>query len=1408
MPYMTREEIVKRYGFDPGVDENQSVFVKNPEGEEANTPPLELRLPKEEAPAPREWTEPSHYQERNAETPTANPAKMLASGAIRGWVSDPLLLAGVAMAGLSAASGKITGAEGSFVEQFKKGLYKPGGLEDVQNHLREKQSELYKEHPDWDSDQIHHEMLKYQASKDFFQYHTTKMATAYGLGMDMAARTNGMLGIAKTPEQETWMDEAAQILGQVITPSFGVFNKGVSVAAKTLGATAPKSVELLAKGADILALPGTATSHYTPGVLAGSLGAGVAINEGVRALSGEPTAIGGGAFTPRDRFIGGPTTDPAAQGPGPRPSDYILPGAGAVAGAAVLGRTLRGRPRINLNPISAGPQIPEQAAAERARIGMEPFRDDPNLAQQPVSVEGLSRAINEWEPVERLARDVVRRAEERAQQAGVAPHVTQDALEVDVQAAHGMDISRHSRDSAISLAREEGRFPDKSRAETTIRMLEQRAQTASPESLNTFKETVGAVKEADLRLRGTIDLMGEYQTKPNDPVILRSLAGRLADDPNSRPHLTGWSDRDIGNRVTKAMADPEAYEMLQMYADINRSINRYRYNAGLTTQEQYLAQQARPFHTPLYEFSGENYDPGRQAARWVDPANPGIRPNNIPDPFSGINLNMAMAIDEGKINTGKRRVIDQLMAADTQGEFLRHLGPAAQFDKRPAGSVAVYKSGREELYQFSRASVADALQAQPLTLGPYASVANNFRGWFHYMTTGPIMGGIPTAIRSSLLYDVSAGYTTARQGRSFGYASKWGRALNAKFGDNRLVNQFIDTARAFDVTAPIQTVAAVPQMIMWRTVDAVGRSMMDAAINKSGLFAAIAKTPAGRQWLQDAGAGMAQAVERSLYGIMKHGNVLQPHAMMHDSFVVKNRYEQFIAENMNARRDFTLKRGFQAVTTPWMALIDNIHNSAKYAFYGSNYVVLEARYGRGNIPEHELTRLAEETRRMSGDIQAHGGSAHYNAAMATTPYGNIALQANRHLLHAAFAQGSKQSFDVALRLSVLGGTAYAGMTYVRALGDEAVDWYWNGLNEWERWGTTQIPSFESFLHMAKTGQWMPFNRERPLDSFMAIGSQMPRMAAELVPFYQIGLAAAEHVGLIDRGKNTARGSAMKDWLGTVAGSVGIGSSQLISVPMAIAGYKADFLNPLRGRGIATEIKGPKGEDGRTPGGIPVVAAEMAKALYGTGIDALIQSTDAGLQGIERGNSFMEALGRAGLEARTKLVDERYPSVPGLWKASEKVYGSNAEGTRIKNMEQTERDIEKTWQTEFGKGLINLPEAGRIRDPDVRMTVAYAHGFFGKGGWKKLSEQRTMLEQAKSNLDAQKDRYTPEQINERKRQYDIQIRGVQSKMIPVIELYEKAMGEGRMGEAFKRHGLEPRLESVPALVGAYKRKAPR
>lgn len=1379
MPYMTRDQIIAQFGIDPGEDDAQFTFVNEQKGLDNAPSP---------APGPNQppvpTPEPPLYARRpneNPETPSANPLRMAASGAVRGWVSDPLLLAGVASAGLSAATKYLKGEEGGFSENFAKGLYKEGGPQKVAENLRQKQSELEQQHPEWSTEQIHRELLAYQATPKFFEFHTDQMAGAYGTGMKMAAAVNGLMGVPKTPEQQTWMDEASQVIGQVLVPSMGIFSKGVNYFAKALGATAPKAIEQVARVADI-ALPGTDSKFYNAAGLGTSIGGGLAINEATRAVTGQPLALTGEAFTPRDPLTGGPTTDPRNDNLGARPSDFLVAGAAGLGTAAMLARALGGRPRFDPNTVVGGASIADQRAGART---MAPV-------PEPGPIERLSAAINQWDPVEAFARDVADVAAVRAKIAGQAPNTTRNALEVDVQAAHGLEISTEARQSAFLRARDEGVLPNNVRTPVTIRQFEEAAQQVSPETLTKFSESIAAANVADVRKQGLQKLIGEAQAAPNDPDIAARLAARLADTPESRPAFQAWSDNDVAAKLNAAAADPEARQLLSAYATLNRSINELRYKSGLLTQETFNEYQKKPFHTPLFEFDSTKYDPSKPRTTTVDPANPGVVPNRTIDPFSAINLNMAQAVDEVKINDGKLRVINSVRGADPQEQFVKRIGPASVVDRRPEGTVSVMEGGREILYQFSSPAVADALKSQPLTLGPLATITNDIRRGFHWLTTGPILGGIPTATKS-VIYDTAQGYVTQRPGRAFGYFTKWGRIAA---GDNQLANQLIDTARAFDVSAPASVALAFTRMGTFRAIDALGRTLAAEGAKRNSILGALPT-----QWVQDAGAYLAQTAESSMYGMMKHADILQPHAMFRDAASTKNRYDAIIQQYAGAGRDPSVASRVNSVLSPWMGLLDNIYNSAKYAYFSNNMAVLRNKYG-AQIPQIEIDRLAEETRRMAGDISAQGGSQLYREAIAGVPYGNIAMQSNRHLLHAMFAQGNKQSFDVGLRISLLGASAYAGANYVMSMGPEAKDWYWNKQNEWERVGTIPVPSGEAIQHRIKTGEWPKFDPLHPTANFERI-----KLSAELVPFTQLALAAAEKAGVLDRGANTAKSTIAGDISTGVAGSLNLGTHVALNTAGALAGQRLDFGNPLRGRGVASEIQGPKGEMGRTPGGIPVQAAEVAKALGGTGMDILIQTTDAGLQSYERGDGFVSALQRAGLEAKARLVDEKYITVPGFWKAADKVYLSNAEGQAVKKVEKAQKALDEAWGTEFGKGVATQPNAAKIQDPEVKQMLAITHQFLGTGGYRQLKDYRSQLEMQLYALEGQKDRYTPEKIAELKRRKQVEIQGVQSRMVPLQNRLDEILRQ-RFGPRFEREGLEPDVDGVATLVDRYRRKTPR
>jgi hypothetical protein len=1371
---MSRQEIQDTYGFDPGSDTNQTIVPKGNEQEQIGETPS---LP-----------DPAKLLNRNQETPTASPGRMIASGAIRTWTSDPLMLAGIASAGLSAALKYTYGDpehEGKHEFNFTEQLYKPGGIDAVANNLREHQAGLQKEHPDWTPDQIQQEMMKYQASSDFFKFHTDHMSTVYGTGMKLAAGVNGLLGVPKTPQQETWADEAAHILGSVILPSPGVFAKGAGSFLSKLGV---KSGGELAD----LALPGTAAGSYTPSLVAKQAVGGIGIGDVARTVTGQPSAIRGDALTPRNPDVGGPSDRPEDAALGPRPADYLFPG--IATGAVVLGAAgaLRGKPRLDPAAVHAGPTIPEQVAAQRQQQGLEPLQADPVLQRQPLSPQAMSQALNEFDPVEQLARDVAKKS-----------GANQAALEVNVQAAHGLDMDRQARLGAFKMAREEGIYGNNVvRGERTIKQLEDMGAQATPEVKQKFADMVAAMNSADQRLRGIRETTGQYLKDPNDPTALNNLAQRLADTPESRPSLSGWTDRDIGNRINAGISDPDVMKLYNHFTSVNQDINRYLYRSGMLTDQEYITRQGNPAHIPMFEMRGMRYDPDRPRTNVINPVEPGgnVTPNNVLDPFSGINVNLAMAINEAKHNDGLGRVINTLRPHDPTGEFVRRLGPADQFDLG-SDRVVHYEAGVPVVYQFSRESVAQALKAQPLMLSPVASFANAGRGLFQYLTTGPIFGGPASAVKSAL-YDATTGYVTAREGRSFGLLSQTLRQANDALGGSEVGSRAIDSIRALDVSAPFSMAWSILPQTYWRSVHATGRAMMDAAVTDSGLLGKIAQLPGGRDVLDDLGSRMAHAAEVSTWGVMKQTGAIPEHPRMNITpMQVRNEYERIAAEYQQVGKDApTLLKQLKPIMEPYYALIDNMHHMGQYAFFANNYAVLKTRYGgAAAIPPEELTRLAEETRRFSGDIWAHGGSQAYNEAMATVPYGNINLQAFRHLALAATTQGSKQSLDVATRLGVLAGGAYAGIKFIEDMGPEAKDWYWNQLPDWQRTGSIPIPS----------GQWIKDKLEGKPIAFDPNDPQkyvyLPKLAAELTPITQMHLAALEGLGLIDRGKDTAGGSGFKDVAQVTGSAIGLGSAPMINALLASSGYKMDLLGPMGGRPVVQQM--PQGElGGRTPGGIPQSLANVVRVLGGLGGDMAIRSADAALQSVERDHSFTSALEAAGLEAKQALFDERYPTVPGLWKAEGKVYQS-ATSSALREIDKIEQALKPTYSREFGKGRITNELAATIQDPDVRGMVAIAHKYFSSGAYLKLKDQRARIESQMKSIDAQKSQLPPDQQAQKKRSLSIDLQAVEQNMLNLKELYEDNM-KSQYGEWFDRQHVEPKLDSLPILVERYQRKTPQ
>lgn len=1473
MPLMTRKEIIDTYGFDPGDDPNTSVYQKGNNIDDVE--PITLNIPRTNDAARQGSSSTSTDDQDTKETPSAPFLNMVGSGAIRGFISDPLLLAGMAVAGLEAAFTDNT---------FKEGLYKEGGLEKVQQHLQQYADSLPQ---GYSPEEKKRKIREYQASPEFFQFHTDQMASMYGTGMKMAATVNGWLGIEKTPEQETWQDDAAQILGSVVIPSPAIIARTVGKLAAATGKATPKLAELAAKGVDAVVLPGTSAAHYTPGVLASSTGVGLGINEVARGLSGDPTVTGGDAFTPR--LPTGGFADPNTTDTSPRPVEVATSLAALATAAGVLSRAFRGKvDPPSLNPINSGSlSFDEQVIRNAERMGMEPPTD-------PGMTARLSAAINADSEVERLARDAASRAVDRGEQSippvpqgyvrmyhggsdptsgggrwvtpdpeyarnfratspegnevhyvdvpldhpklvksfddtgtdmtapyvsfeldeantrrmrplkPSAPNVSVDNTEREVQTALGMMTSRPARDAKIENLFD-GDMPDGQRMSVTLRDITTLAQEADQASVDRYRFGMVARAAEDTRLKGlqksqaevdaaqtAVERAVKNKAHPNkvkelDIELQKKIDAhnsRLQDLEATRPNLQGWDDAKVTQYISDMMNDPVARKLHDMHVAINTELDQMLRRGGVMSQKEFDTRLRSPWHTAMFETRGRTYSAKEAREVLADPYELGVAVNQTIDPFQYLSLRAAQAIDQISFNQGKWRIINAIRAADPDGYYVREANEAGR------NTVTVLDGGRERHFEFSRDSVVEALKFAPLSLGPIVQVVNTGRRWFQKLTTGPWLGGIPTAV-NSLAYDIGAGYVTRREGRSFGYLGMQARLLA---GDNKLANQLVDSLDFLDPTAVLQVGKEAFLATWYKTVGRVGEELMDAAMAR-GAFAGLA----GRvdpQVLRNVGASMTRAYERSTVGVLRRAGAMQPHAMLNDTFGVKNRLERYAAEAINAGRDIPAwKNAVRTVAEPYLGLLDTIHNAARYAFYAQNYSILEHKYGRYGIPKAEHERLIEETRRLAGDIQAVGGSTTYNTGVAAIPYANIAAQATRHLYHAAFAQGSKHSFDVGLRLSGIAIAGYASIKLAEDMG--AQDWYWNTQNQFERVGTILFPSVEAIAHKAKTGQWPQFDPQNPEKNFYRV-----RLAAELVPYTQAVLNGFEAIGLFNRGTNLGKQTPTEDFLTAVASAANVGNIPGINLLSLISGGpKLDFLNAMRGRPTAQDIKGPRGEGiftGSLPSGIPAVVQEMAKSFLGFAGDVAIAMSDAGLQKYERSGKIFDSLVRAGDEVVQKVVTERMPSVPGLWKGESKVYTSTPVGSRIREVDALQKQLDEQYKMEYGRSQIRYPERPRVVDPEANAMLAVSHAFLSKGTYKKLADQLNATNAEISQLDAGKARLSPQDIQIQKRKLLMTARAQQEQLLSVIELHENTLKQS-FGPLFKKYGQPATVEGARQIL---------
>lgn len=1396
MVLMHRRDIIERYGFDPG--ENSSVVPKGDPTAAVNTVPDAEKI---EAPS--------------QETTSSGVLPNLGAGAIKSFVSDPLMLAGLATGVAYYAKRHLL--DGDKDAAFAEGLYQEGGLEAVKQHLEDKQRQIQAEHPDWNPEAVNQELQVYQASPDFFRFNTDKMSGPVRIALQNAYKVNQLTGVNKTPSQETFTDDTLQTLGGLLTPTG--FLKVATIGEKLAGKVGKIAGHLL----DYTVIPGT--HSYRPTALAGNVAGGMAIDELQRHVTGDPTLLPGGAalneyVKQSEQFDGsGPITPepiptgfipsqhlsegeiPLAAPPGTGTSTAIPPdvdpstiaptqagiGTAATIGAGVLGAGLlarsafRGRVAMPIAPPRV--DIASDIAANRVAAGVgAPF--DPNILHR--GTEYIDQKLDINAPILQQAREL--------------------GVEAPVQAELGGQLTSHGQQLSLKNVWENGILPDNSTT-TPVKQNFDIHAAADPQVQQLADEAIHATNVLNTIDKSRIQATAEHNIaqralmkNPLDPELVNrayeaNQTRLLWDtyDPKIRRYLPDTDEAELQRRVSAAVSDPQANALINNHAEIMDTVDRTLLAGEIINKPEYERRRIEdPNHTALFEYDPTGkakYDPTEKRTTELRPS---VRVRDPLPPMAAARLSLEIASRAAAHETGLRNAIRTLQAADPTGEFVRVHPPGTKANTQFGKTVQFYEGGERYVAQLARDHVADALKQSPVDGGMAWNLVNSLRLAAQIAYIGLVKGPIQAPI--TFFYNAVTAYAAQRAGTSFGYIS---RAIRDIAPNSWIAGKAADIVDAIDIPSRLLVYGvAGAEGAALKASAAFGAKLMTQAITQGGLFGHLANTiPNGHAILAGIGARMKAYHDSSWMMHWNRWGEAGTHPGIFDKDIFANRYMKDIQAYAQGTPHGALYQwgGLRPLFNGYMSILNHIATLHQMAEASRSYHALEIELGRP--PTLSETHVAMEHARISaGDMSARPGGAALRWTGGLFPFVRIGIASARYLFHALTSRGAWDSSMVAARVGAVAAAMYASQKEIEGLGFG--DWFYEQLNDFERLGKYWMlkPKHRIDILLGRKPQ---LDMEDPKNNFYEV--PIPQ---EMNAFYGTMMYGLEQLGLLNRGSNRGNTSAEKDLLWNVLSTIGISSSPAINaITIPILGQKFDASALFRGKDPLTPIQESRGQLGTLPSGIPSRLAETLKALFGFNADLAISSLDAGLQSYNKTHDAVSTTHRAWDEA-SGIVRGNIPSVPGLWDAEKKHYNFDAmslENARIRKVAQS---LETAYQNTFTSAGISRGENRRaVVDEEVAEMLATTHSFFMKGGLKSVQKQINNLYNQLDNLKASKGEKSYNEIKTEESGIIKELKVWYEEQSSVIRDYEDYIRDS-YGERLKKEGLEPNIDSVAKLVKKY------
>ena len=1268
--YLTREDYIAKYGVDPEVQFQQK--------QDAQT---------QEAAGSVYDTVKNHLKAIGTDIATIP--------------TDFIAFPGIVSSAAQALYGSYAN-DTSFGEEWDKQTKVDNAAQNMKDYENQVAAGWKQANPAMTDDELNAGIEQFRKSKQYEDFAMEQLkGTSYlqAKAKDVARKA---LGDYRTEEQRPWTEGVAGAIGTaMIGGPAGWASKVASGAAKTGGLTNLAVNNPISRGALKTAEVFTPlTMPYTPTNVAINAAAGIAMDQGGRALLGHPSL-----FTPdKDDST---VTAVAGSGLGVLGAAAIV---AATKGRAVdqlkiahesgLAKAIKESPGYQeriAQPIKPG----EASIVAGPEQQLGPTPDDLPLRTEATRT-GRGQVFDEAEPLYGAIRDIHGReaaAEAEAVFSINTGFTLRDGAERDTHLAlrgvnnsiqamprveadnfiHGLQAQGHMERRAITDAMYTARI---GQLDHQITQLEGRVDSVSNMRRGKLQAEADAQRERLNALRND-----EPDARLALPDIPTSEIERVAKAwrEDNRPHMLrakqevrAWADAELDRQVVAGKMTQEMRNYLRGRTEyytplindpLKGTTGLQRFWRSVTTSvRKQVTQESRGTagtlrsESPIKEMNWEippKRDPADMSNRWME--------TRVTAPLDAVSA-MHMYTLNNFHDTAKTKMRNYMIKQLTQKsdgspsdlvkngriQLLRKEDGTSWVDGNNLGNphysgnidkgdvVPHWEGGRVQLWKLGDAQIAAALRQDPFILSGLMAKINQSSSWFKFFTTGR---GNPAFALTGAGYDLVIGMLTRLNNRAFGPLSHWTYRMSPTLG--KAVFSVLPDPTALP-GALYHVVAGFAETLAHYTAHYVANKM--AA--ETPAFAAMRAVVGQKAYTNMVATAMKIATKTDNFATTQLNRVAGHGVTSIDNIAtVRGAYAMTVEH---------IPRPVRGAWQFYSDLLNSIYLGPKRMFYTENYALLHKAHG-GNIPEGAMARLINETRTIGGDMAKVPASKSMRDLEMMFPY---LTQAKLGAYHLARNMSSKDTMAYMIpRLMLATYGVSMGYYWRHYWNDESRKQLWN-MPESQRWRSLFIPSPTLLMAWAR-GENPAYDRK--LFYVVNLPPDIAGIVAGSTAFMQM-------MGMIPA--NVTPRPISKDIPNAIVDSVMPAMPPLLQAALGTFGYKLDPQgSDTRGGNWIRDFNsrfrsGPQAEVASNLGQVTNSQSLIMSALFGamgshvaTGTDIMLHASKYHSKlGPEntltprQTRDFGEGL-RAATTEVFNLATQRIPDVPLLWHNKDKYYTS-------------------------------------------------------------------------------------------------------------------------------------------------------